>query len=464
MIRTRVAPSPTGFPHIGTIYQSLFDFAFAHKNNGKFVVRIEDTDRTRFVEGAEDGIFAALDWFGLSEDESPRKAGEYGPYRQSERLPLYKKHAEELVEKGHAYYCFCSKERLTEIRQKMQDEKQIPKYDRYCRTISLPDAQKRLENGESYVIRMKIPDGETIIVHDGIRGEIVFESDILDDQVIIKADGFPTYHLAVVVDDHEMQISHVLRGEEWISSAPKHVLLYRYFGWQEPLWFHTPLIRNPDKSKLSKRQGHTAVTWYQQEGYLPQAIKNYLALMGWSHPEGKDIFSLDEFIRLFEFKDLKPLGPIFDLVKLSWMNGQYIMQMPDEILADHIMKYFSEKNLDASIVRKSIPLIKERIKTLKEYWPLASFLFEKPTEYDQEITETQLLSKVASSLEKIDSWTATSIGESLQALATQEHVQFGKFFMMMRIVISGHKVSPPLNESLEILGKEECMARIQALI
>ena len=324
MVRTRAAISPTGYPHIGTIYQVLFDYSFAKKNNGKFIVRIEDTDQNRLVKDAEDKVFLALDWFGLQEDESPRKGGTFGPYRQSDRLQIYNNYAQELVKKEFAYYCFCSSDRLDEIRQKMQQNNKPPMYDKHCRNLSADNVRKKLKENKSWVIRLKVPENEKIIVKDELRGEIEFDSNTVDDQVLLKSDGFPTYFLAVTVDDHLMEITHMVRGEEWLTSSPKVKLIYDYLGWEKPLFFHTPILRNPDKSKFSKRQGHTSVSWYQEQGFLPEAILNYLALLGWSHPDGKEIFALDEFIKLFELKDLNPVAPVFDLTKLEWMNGEYI--------------------------------------------------------------------------------------------------------------------------------------------
>lgn len=280
MVRTRVAVSPTGYPHIGTIYQALFDYAYARRNNGKFIVRIEDTDRERFVPDAQEKLFAALDWFHLSEDESPRKGGKFAPYVQSERLPIYQKYAEELIEKGHAYYCFCTKERLEEIRQKRQAAKMLLMYDKHCRYLSKEDIEKNLQAGLPKVIRLKVPENQTIIVHDEIRGDISFDSNLIDDQVLLKSDGYPTYHLAVVVDDHLMEVTDVVRGEEWLPSFPKQKLTYDFLGWQIPKFYHTADLRNPDHSKLSKRHGHTNVSWYQNEGYLPEAFLNYIALLG----------------------------------------------------------------------------------------------------------------------------------------------------------------------------------------
>lgn len=464
MVRTRIAPSPTGFPHIGTMYQALFDYAYAKRMGGSFIIRIEDTDQARLVAGAEDAIYKAFDWFGFIEDESPRKGGECGPYRQSERLDLYMKHALELVEQGHAYYCFCSKERLESVRKDRQAQKLPPMYDKFCRSLLRTETDEKLASGVPWVIRLKVPEDTTISVQDLIRGEITFQSEMVDDQVLIKSDGFPTYHLAVVVDDHLMKVTHIVRGEEWIPSAPKHVLLYDYFEWEKPVFFHTPILRNPDKSKFSKRHGHTNVSWYRERGFLPEAILNYMALMGWSHPEGKDIFSLEEFISLFDLADVKPVGPIFDLKKLEWLNGQYIMKLSQDELFKELHTFYHDI-YNKEILRKSIPLVQERIKTFSEYAALAGFLYEEPQEYEQKLSEYKpLIGKMKSQLEKIDTWNADTIGEAMQKCAEAEGVKNRVFFMVLRIAISGKKITPPLNESMEILGKEECLRRLQKTV
>lgn len=464
MTRTRIAPSPTGYPHIGTIYQALFDYAFAKKNNGQFLVRIEDTDQSRLVADAEEKIFAALDWFGLSEDESPRKDGGKGPYRQSERLKLYKEHAEQLVEKEHAYYCFCTKERLDEVRKQMQAEGKPPMYDKHCRKLSKEEVEAKIKEGLSHVIRMKIPENTKIPVNDQIRGVIEFDSNTIDDQVIMKGDGFPTYHLAVVVDDNLMEITHVVRGEEWLSSFPKHKLLYDYFGFKIPLFFHTAVLRNPDKSKLSKRHGHTSVTWYQENGFLPEAILNFLSLMGWSHPEEKEIFPINEFIQLFELKDMKAIGPIFDLKKLEWMNGMYIRNMKPEVLTKRLLSFY-DGQFSEELIQKTVPLIQERIKTLAEYKDYVSFFVNKPTQYEVDITEYKgVLPKIAEKLDNLEAWNAENIGEAMMSLANELGIKPAKYFQMLRVAVTGKKVSPPLNESMEILGKEECINRIKSSI
>lgn len=452
-VRTRVAPSPTGYPHIGTIYQALFNFAFARKYKGEFLVRIEDTDQKRFVEGAEDIIFQSLDWFGLTEDESPRKKGEYGPYRQSERLDVYAKYANILIEKGHAYYCFCSKERLDEMRETLRKEKKPLRYDRHCRNLSTDEIKQKLDESRPYVIRLKVPDNRKIIVKDEIRGEIIFDSSEIDEQVLIKSDGYPTYHLAVVVDDHLMKVSHVVRGEEWITSAPKHVLLYEAFGWELPLLFHTPVLRNPDKSKLSKRHGHTNVSWYKESGYLPKAILNYLALMGWSHPEEKEIFSLKEFIDLFELADLKPVGPIFDLVKLTWMNGMYIRELDDKELKQRLLSFDNQlSDVDSELVDLFIPLAKTRMKTLDEFKQLI-IPFTQKQELSLSEKESEVKAELFKGLQNIEEWNLDNILEFLRGFTKEQSVNF-KF--LYKIIIGDTK-GLPLVDVFAILGKERTL-------
>jgi glutamyl-tRNA synthetase len=381
MVRTRIAPSPTGYPHIGTIYQALFNYAYAKKHDGKFLVRIEDTDRERFVEGAEAVIFNALDWFGLQEDESPRKNHGHGPYRQSERLETYHKYAQQLLDTGYAYFAYYPK---ADAGQKRDYTKGAVSNESNRNSVSHnqkgePQTIKEMIASGDWIVRMKVDKTKAITFRDEIRGDITFEGDQVTEQVLIKSDGFPTYHLASVVDDHEMGITHVVRGEEWISSTPKHVLLYSYFGWDAPKFYHTPTLRNPDKSKLSKRHGHTNVIWFQEEGYLPEAILNFLGLMGWSHPEEKEQFSLDEFIQLFDLKDIRQVGPIFDLTKLTWMNQQYIQMKSDEALKELLISFYPEaKKIPDETFNKLLPLVKTRLKTLKEFENQTVVFFADP--------------------------------------------------------------------------------------
>jgi glutamyl-tRNA synthetase len=464
MVRTRIAPSPTGEDiHIGNLYTALINWTIARKNDGKFIVRIEDTDRTRYVEGAEQKILNSLQKYGLLNDEGTNVGGEYGPYRQSERLELYKKHALELVEKGHAYFCFCTKERLDELRKSMIAEKKIPKYDKHCLRLSKEEIDANLENEVPHVIRLNVPVNKDITFNDLIRGDITINSDQIDDQVLLKSDGFPTYHLAVVIDDVDMKISHIIRAEEWISSTPKHVLLYDAFGWEKPIFSHLPILRNPDKSKLSKRKNPVWASWYLEQGYLPEAVLNYLANMGWSHPEQKEIFSIEEFIKTFRLEDISPVGPAFDKVKLEWMNGMYIRALTHEQLYEKIMEFIGA-DYDADLVKKTIPLVQERIKTLGEYLPMCEFIFTAPEEYEVPLTEhKEVLIQVATVLESINEWNTKEIGDAMVALASSVGMKNGPFFALLRVAITGKKISPPLNESMEILGQKECVKRIRSV-
>lgn len=454
-VRTRIAPSPTGYPHIGTVYQALFNFAYARRFSGNFLVRIEDTDQVRFVEGAEEVIFGALDWAGLYEDESPRKGGPHAPYRQSERLPIYQKYAKQLVESGGAYYCFCTKERLDAMRKQLQEEKKQLKYDKHCRDLSKDVVEKNLASKTPYVIRLKVPEHTQIVVHDEIRGEITFQSEEIDEQVLLKSDGFPTYHLGVVVDDHEMEITHVVRGEEWLPSSPKHIILYDYFGWEKPKFYHTPVLRNPDKSKLSKRHGHTNVLWYQESGYVPEAILNYLALMGWSHPEEKEIFSLEEFIALFDLADMKPVGPIFDLVKLTWMNGNYIRDMKDAELKSRLVAFDEKiKSLDEYIIDSFIPVAKSRMKTLADFYPqVIPFVQKQDFELSDQDKENR--ESLHSVLASVSEWNAETVLHALKDFISQTS---GINFKYLYTITIGAKQGLPLVDAFLIIGKEKTLA------
>lgn len=473
MIRTRIAPSPTGQDiHIGNLYTALINYVWAKKNHGQFVLRIEDTDRERLIPGAEKQIVQSLNAFSLRPDESPLVGGPYAPYRQSERLPLYQKYAEELVKKGAAYYCFCSKERLEELRKKHQAEKKPPRYDRHClrmKNLDPPATQVgealraglRFKNQEKFVIRLKIPDNREIVFDDVIRDKITFHSRDLDDQVLLKSDGYPTYHLAVVVDDYLMKISHVIRAEEWISSTPKHILLYEAFGWPKPIFSHLPILRNPDRSKLSKRRGPVWASWYLQQGFLAEAVLNYLALMGWSHPQQKEIFDLQEFIQVFDLKDVKTVGPAFDPVKLEWMNGEYIRKSKVQSLKSKVYEFYGGKYSE-EVIEKTIPLIQSRIKKLSDYEGLCAFFFDRPKEYAMDLTSCQLLlAKIKAVLTNVYPWQTNAISQALQDLAKKEKIKTGDFFMILRVVMTGKKISPPLTESMVILGKQECLERLQ---
>lgn len=461
-VRTRIAPSPTGMLHLGTAYTAMRNLALAHQKGGQFLIRIEDTDRTRLVDGAVDVIFEALGWLGISNDEGPNVGGPHAPYVQSERLDTYQKYAKELVEKGQAYYCFCTKERLDEVRQKQLAAKELPRYDRHCRDLDKTQVAKELGNMTPYVIRLKVPVSGVTICHDAIRGDVEFQNAGIDDQVLLKSDGYPTYHLGVVVDDYLMGITHIVRGEEWLSSSPKHILLYQAFGWPAPVFAHLPVIRNRDKSKMSKRKNDVSVLSYRTKGYLPDALMNYLALMGWSHPEGKDIFSLDEFIKLFTLERVTLTAPVFDIDKLNWFNGQYIrMKSDEELLA--LLKPFIPDGASEERVRQIIPLIKPRINVLTDFTAMAGFYFVEPTVPELVPQDKEYLAVAKDVLTNAD-WTKEGIEAELVENVKNKGWKNGPFFAALRLTITGSKVSPPLTESMLILGREVVLNRLNKLV
>ncbi|MBI5620588.1 glutamate--tRNA ligase [Candidatus Gottesmanbacteria bacterium] len=457
-VRTRIAPSPTGENlHIGNAYTALINYVVAKQNNGQFIIRIEDTDRTRFVEESETRILESLQWLGIPHDEGPDNGGPFAPYRQSDRLNLYKKYAEELVDRGHAYYCFCAPERLAEMRKEQEARHEAPRYDGTCRANSRQQTADSRKKGKKCVIRLKVPDEGTTTFTDLIRGEITFENNLIDDQVILKSDGYPTYHLGVVVDDHLMEISHIIRGEEWISSTPKHVLLYQFFGWDIPVYAHMPLLRSPDKSKLSKRKNPVWVSWYKEQGFLPEAVVNYLGTMAWSYPDERDIFSLDEMIKEFKLEDIQTTAPVFDLEKLRWMNGEYLRKSQKSKVKSQIFNFYHGK-YDEAMIEKTLPLIIERIKTLGEYEVIAGFFFEKPKELERPINEG-LLKITKEALASCD-WNHEAMEKAIRYNSDKAGVKARDVFMELRLAVTGKTIGPPLLESLEILGKKKTITRL----
>ncbi len=452
--RTRIAPSPTGANlHIGNLYTALINYTVAKKNNGQFIVRIEDTDRARLVEGAEAKILSTLESFGIHYDESPNMEGPFGPYRQSDRLDIYQKYARELVEKKKAYYCFCSKERLDTLRRSQQEEKKTPRYDKHCLHADI-DADKKIKDGEPYVLRLNVEQNTTVTFEDLIRGEIEFSTNEIDDQVLIKSDGYPTYHMAVVIDDHLMEISHIIRAEEWISSTPKHVLLYAAFGWELPIFAHVPILRNPDRSKLSKRKNPVWANEYLELGYLQEAVLNYLALMGWSHPEEKEIFSLDEYIQVFELSDIKPAGPIFDRDKLTWMNGEYIRLLSDAELKRKLFVFdTSLQSLDGEILDAFLPLAKTRIKTLSEFKSLVSPFIQR-TPCDLEESDAKNREILINVLTEISEWNGETV---LAGLKQFIQIVPGKNFKYLYTIVIGADSGLPLVDVFVMLGKEKTL-------
>lgn len=457
--RTRIAPSPTGLDlHIGNAYTALINSVLARKHDGQFIIRIEDTDRSRLVEGSEQKILSSLKWLEIPYTEGPDIGGPYAPYRQSERLALYKKYAEKLIEKGHAYYCFCTSERLETMRKGQEANHQPPMYDGLCKTHDRKESKMRVDKGEKYVIRLSVPDTGTTSFTDLIRGEVSFENIVIDDQVLLKSDGYPTYHLGVVVDDHLMKISHIIRGEEWISSTPKHILLYKFFGWGMPQFAHVSVLRNPDRSKLSKRKNPVWVSDYKAKGYLPEAIRNYLSSMAWSFPDGRDIFSTEEMIEAFDMSQLKTTAPIFDTEKLRWLNGEYIRKMDMKMLRDRLYEFDTTIPHDDALFSKIYPLVIERMKTLVEFWFLAEFFYKKPTEFEQPLLAllVQLLQSVLSDCD----FNHDAMETAIRTLAEKQGLKPKDLFMQLRIAVTGKTVGPPLLESLAVLGKEEVLSRL----
>ena len=470
MVRTRIAPSPTGQDfHIGNAYTALINYIYAKQQKGTFIVRIEDTDRARFVEGSEERILNTIEWLGLTPDESPKHEGKFGPYRQSERKKLYKQYAQELIEKNKAYYCFCSPQRLSEVRSKLQKEGKPPMYDGHCLQLANNEVQKRLGNNEQHVIRLKVPESGQTCFDDLVRGKVCFQNNLIDDQVLLKSDGFPTYHLAVVVDDHMMEITHVIRAEEWVSSTPKHILLYTAFGWSLPKYAHVPILRNTDKSKLSKRKNPVWVSDYKKEGFLPDVIVNYLLTLGWTHPKEKTIFPLSEAIKFFSFERVNKTGPVFDIVKLTWMNGEYIRAISDRELADKMYAFCNSK-YDRSLLLLVSPLIKERIKKLSDIKPLIDFFVKTPvvdikTLVPKKRDESETRAVIKTTIERfnqVKKWKSKDIHEAGNMLIEETGWKPIELFQTIRVAISGKTVTPPLFESMEILKKEECIKRLES--
>ncbi len=469
-IRTRIAPSPTGIAHLGTAYIAMRNLAIAKQGNGQFIIRIEDTDRGRYMEGAVEVIFDALHWLGLGNDEGSNVGGPYAPYTQSERLPLYEKYVKELVENDKAYYCFCTKERLEQVRADQLAKKELPRYDRHCRNLSKDAVQKNLDAKISYVIRLKVPESGVTVCQDLIRGPVEFQNSGIDDQVLLKSDGFPTYHLAVVVDDYLMKITHIIRGEEWLSSSPKHVLLYQAFGWPLPVFAHLPVIRNKDHSKMSKRKNDVSILSHRDKGYLPEAINNFLALMGWSHPEKKEVFSLDEFMRLFTLERVTLTAPVYDLDKLNWLNGVYIREMEDNELVKRLTP-FIPVDCPTRMVLPILPLIKERLVTLRDFESLTDFFYRDITVDQALLTKKSTVEEVKTQLNEFISlvktieeknWTHEKIEEKGRTLVVEHGWKPAQFFMMLRVAVTGRSVTPPLFETMEVLGREKTLSRLES--
>ncbi|MCH9627312.1 MAG: Glutamate--tRNA ligase [Chlamydiales bacterium] len=465
-VRVRIAPSPTGDPHVGTAYMALFNLIFARHFGGQFILRIEDTDRTRSRPEYETTIYEALKWCGIQWDEGPDVGGPHGPYRQSERSELYRAHAQQLLDAGKAYKCFATPEELAEMR-----ELGSKGYDRRYRNLSPEEVKEREEAGQSYVIRLKVPLTGECVFEDGVKGRITFPWADIDDQVLLKSDGFPTYHLANVVDDHLMGITHVIRGDEWISSTPKHVLLYEVFGWESPQFVHMPLLLGTDGKKLSKRRNPTSIFYYRDSGYLPEAFLNFLTLMGYSMPADQEIYSVEEVIESFDPKRIGLSGAIFDTSKLDWLNQQYIINhIPQEKLWERIKEWsFSD-----AFMAKLMPMAHTRIKTFGAFMELCHFFFINHIPYTEElltpkkITPEQaasLLQTAIWSMEEQEDWSATGFEKASREIAEVFGVNHKKVVMALLFgTLTGSRQGPPLFASVEILGKDRTRARLLTAI
>jgi glutamyl-tRNA synthetase len=469
-VRVRFAPSPTGYLHVGGLRTALYNFLFVKHHGGKFILRIEDTDQTRKVEGAVENLIETLKWAGVMYDEGPDRDGGFGPYIQSQRLELYRQHAKELIDSEKAYYCFCTSERLDEVRKKQIALKQSPSYDRHCRNLSLTEAERRVAAGERFVIRMKVPlDGE-LTFEDVIRGRVTIAYKMLDDQVIIKSDGFPTYHLAVVVDDHLMGITHIIRGEEWLSSVPKHILLYQYFGWEVPVLVHLPLLLNPDKSKLSKRQGDVAVEDYRAKGYLKEAIVNFIAFLGWNPGDEREVFFMDQLIQEFSLERVGKSGAVFNVDKLNWLNQQHIKLKSNEELALLIkprLQIKGWKNIEEQYLLKVIELMKERLIFPQDLSELYGYFFQDPESFDEvgfkknwEPGSGERLKLLADHLIVLHEYSIVSIEAALRQLSEDLLIKPSKLIHPTRLALSGKTIGPGLFEMMELLGKETVVRRL----
>jgi glutamyl-tRNA synthetase len=493
-VRVRFAPSPTGPLHIGGVRTALFNYLFAKKNGGDFVLRIEDTDQNRYVEGAEEYIAEALNWCGIPFDEGPGKEGSFGPYRQSERKHLYKSYALELIEKGHAYYAFDTSERLDFHRKDHEAKGKTFIYNWHNRlklsnslSLTAEETQKKLDAGEDYVIRFKSPQDQQLVLQDIIRGEIKIDTNILDDKIIFKSDGMPTYHLANIVDDHLMEITHVIRGEEWLPSLALHQLLYNAFDWKAPEFAHLPLIMKPvGKGKLSKRDGEKGgfpvfpLSWnesqgYREAGYFPEAVVNFLALLGWNPGTEQELFSLEELIEAFSLERVNKSGARFDPEKTKWYNHQYLQKKSDEELASSFLTFLQksftslpESPVKLEYVTKAVSLIKERADYVSDFWDLGNYFFEAPTNYNEKAVKKQwkndtpqLMQKVAEILGATEDFSSATVETNVKKWITDNELSFGKVMGPLRLVIVGELKGPHIFDILALLGKEESIRRVK---
>ena len=487
-IRVRYAPSPTGDPHVGNIRTALFNWLYARHTGGSFILRIEDTDQARSAEGATEAILESLEWLGLHWDEGPSVGGPHAPYVQSSRLLLYQDMAQLLIQQDQAYPCYCTQEELAEMRKAQQQRGEPPRYNRRCRNLSQADRKAREADGLGRVVRFKTPlEGVPITVRDLIRGNVSFELSTLDDFVILKSDGFPTYHLANVVDDHEMEITHVLRAEEWLPSTPRHLLLYQAIGYDPPAFGHLPMLLGSDRAKLAKRHGATALLDYKERGFLPEAMFNFLALLGWSLDDKTEIISMEELVQRFSLERIVKSAAIFNIEKLTWMNGVYIRQLSQEDLTDRLRKLLDgptaaegalktlPRPIDPEYLKTVVPLIQDRLKTLseEEVWELCSFFFLETPEYqvnppiakglDRQTTQSALQA-TAQALQTLEAFDSQLLESTLRPLAERLGLKTGQLFGAIRLAVTGSTATPPLFDTLAVLGRERVLHRFGHVI
>lgn len=486
-VRVRFAPSPTGMLHIGGLRTALYNYLFARHHNGTFVLRIEDTDRSRYVEGAEQDIIDSLAWAGIEVDEGPENPGEFGPYRQSERKDIYGKYAEQLVENNHAYYAFDTTEELNQMRERLKKSgNPSPKYDAITRmsmknSLTLPqeEVDRKLAEGEPYVVRLKVPRRETIRFEDEIRGFVSFESKGLDDQVLLKSDGMPTYHLANIVDDHLMNITHVIRGEEWLSSAPKHILLYEYLGWEVPSMAHLPLIMSPSGGKLSKRNAESEgipinTRDYVERQFEPEALVNFLAYLGWSPGDDSEIHSMEELIDLFTLERVTKSGAVFDFKKLTWYNEHYLREKPVDELLPRVKKIGAEHDLEADdeYLEQIIELMKDRVSNIDEFISLGKFFFGDPEEYDKGALKkwkegsAELVNAYLEKIRQLDDgeFKTDALKSKVNEIIDERGIGFGKVAMPLRVAVTGQGFGPDLFPSIELIGKDATVRRLETAL
>jgi nondiscriminating glutamyl-tRNA synthetase len=475
-IRVRFAPSPTGYLHIGGLRTALFNYLFARHYNGKFILRIEDTDQTRKVEGAVENLINTMKLMGLDYDEGPETAGDYGPYFQSQRLDIYQKCTNDLLNSGHAYYCFCTRERLDEIRSAQLKQGLTTQYDRFCRNLSPEEISDKLKQNIPHVIRLKVPLNSEIQFSDLIRGEVKIETNIIDDQVLVKSDGYPTYHLANVIDDHYMKISHVIRGEEWLTSVPKHILLYKAFGWELPQFAHVPLIHNPDRSKLSKRQGDVATEDFLKKGYLKEALLNFIALLGWNPGEGetKEFYTKEELVSDFTIERVSASAAIFNIEKLDWMNSEYIKTFDLDELTNLSLPFFKEAGYDTSDfekLKRVITALRTYIKKLNEIQEYARIYFldeiklnDGQIEFLKSETSQTVLKSLYESIEKLNEITPHNFKPMLNNLQKETGIKGKGLFQPIRFAVTGEEHGPDLGLIAFVLGKNDFLKKLDRFI